>query len=248
MPILPLFTSSFTGPFTLPYPAFVGATLLLALFLGYTAWRTAVLLRTWRPAQNPMLSTPENALRLILVGICIALGAIADVDAARLGWTFTDLPGQALRGTLWGLGLAFLFGFLTRSLIARTGRRFYSPLVLELILPKSHHEFFLLAFAMIPAVLLEELLYRSLLIGGLTPLVPSAVLIVVVGVVFGLLHTPQGTWGTLGATLAGILFGWLFVREGSLVLPVVAHYVANLAQIAWAYRYPEVTEAAPEAD
>ncbi|MEX1020730.1 MAG: CPBP family intramembrane glutamic endopeptidase [Litorilinea sp.] len=222
----------------LQYTAFVIATLFLASLLGYAAYRSAQLLQHWRPPRNPMLMGAENAMRLFLVIACILLGWASGLDRQTLGWTWDSAARQALYGLGWGLGLALIFGIATRRLIAHTGRRYYSPLVMELILPKSTAEFGALALAMIPAVLLEELLYRSLLIGGLSPHVSPALLIVGVGLLFGLLHTPQGTWGVLGAGLAGMLFGVLFVWEGSLLLPVVAHYVANMAQIAWVYARP----------
>jgi membrane protease YdiL (CAAX protease family) len=55
-------------------------------------------------------------------------------------------------------------------------------------------------------------------------------------VLFGLLHSPQGVWGMAGAALAGILLGLLFLAAGSLLLPCIAHYVANMMQIGVAYR------------
>ena len=74
-------------------------------------------------------------------------------------------------------------------------------------------------------------MFRSLLIGGLSPLLPTAWLIVGFSVVFGLLHSPQGAWGMVGAGAAGALFGLLFLWQQSLLTPFVAHYVANGAQI-----------------
>jgi membrane protease YdiL (CAAX protease family) len=87
-------------------------------------------------------------------------------------------------------------------------------------------------------VLLEELLFRSLLIGGLSPLLPAPLLMVLVSFLFGALHAPQGLWGMVGAGAAGIIFGALFLAEQSLLAPIVAHYLANLVQIMLAMRFP----------
>ncbi len=89
---------------------------------------------------------------------------------------------------------------------------------------------------MVTVVLLEELLFRSLLVGGMTPLLPGPLLVLSVGIVFGLLHSPQGTWGMAGAALAGVILGALFLLAGSLLLPSIAHYVANMVQVSVAYR------------
>lgn len=215
------------------YSLFVIATLILTLIISYTAYRSAQLLRTWRPAQNPLLSTPENILRTVLIVLCILLGLLSGLDWEILGWTLEDAFAQTLRGVLWGLGMAVFFRLTTQLVMRHTGHRFYSSLVLELILPRTRTEFLWLLLAMWPVVLLEELLYRSLLIGGLTPLLPEMLLVIVVGIAFGLLHQPQGIWGMFGAGFAGVVFGMLFVAQGSLLLTIVAHYVANIAQIAW---------------
>jgi membrane protease YdiL (CAAX protease family) len=39
-----------------------------------------------------------------------------------------------------------------------------------------------------------------------------------------------------GAALAGVLFGWLFLAAGSLLLPLAAHYATNLVQLGIALR------------
>jgi membrane protease YdiL (CAAX protease family) len=89
---------------------------------------------------------------------------------------------------------------------------------------------------MVPVVVLEELLFRSLLLAGLAPLAPQPLLLVAAGLAFGLMHSPQGAWGMIGAGLAGMGLGLLFLWAGSLVLPFVTHYVANVVQVGLAMR------------
>ncbi len=55
----------------------------------------------------------------------------------------------------------------------------------------------------------------------------------------GLLHWPQGV--VLGATLAGVVFGLLFLFTGSLWVPLAAHYVLNVTQLLLA----QITRAQP---
>src|SRR5690606_9263296 len=135
-----------------------------------------------------------------------------------------------------GLLLALIYYWSTRWVMARTGLRFYSTKLIRLIVPRNRREFAVMLLVMLTVVLVEELLFRSLLIGGLMPLVPAWALVVASSVIFGLMHSPQGLWGMLGVSLGGLLLGWMFVATGSLVMPLVCHYVTNMAQIAAAYR------------
>ena len=216
---------------TSTYWIFVGLTLALTGFLGYATFATARLLQTWRPDRNLMLLPGENLLRLGMIGACWGLGRLSGLGAGALGWRSQGWPIQVVGGVGIGLGVAAVFVTATRWLVQRTGHRFYSDQIIDLIVPASGRELAWVAAALVPAVLLEELLFRSLLLGGLAPVLPVTWLLLGFGVIFGLLHSPQGAWGMAGAGLAGILFGLLFLWQGSLILPVVAHYVANLAQI-----------------
>ncbi|OUC08017.1 hypothetical protein RY27_11515 [Litorilinea aerophila] len=134
-------------------------------------------------------------------------------------------------GISLGVMLALFFYGATRWLTARTGHRYYSPLLLEIIVPRTAWELLGVLLALIPVVLLEELLFRSLLVGGLLPILPAPLLVVGWGILFGLMHSPQGLWGMTGASLAGIFLGVLFLEQGSLLTPLVTHYVANAVQI-----------------
>lgn len=218
------------------YWLFVGLTLALTGFLGYATFSTARLLQSWRPQGNLMLLPGENLLRLGMIGACWVLGRLSGLEPGLLGWGVEGWSSQLVWGVGIGLGMAVFFVAATRWLVQRTGSRFYSDQIIDLIVPTSNRELVWVAAALLPAVLLEELLFRSLLLGGLAPILPVGWLLVGFGVVFGLLHNPQGTWGMIGAGLAGTLFGVLFLWQGSLILPVVAHYVANLAQIVVAMR------------
>ena len=218
------------------YLLFVVLTLLLTGWIGYNTYATAQLLRTWRPPSNPLLHPLETVVRLLLIAGCIGLGWLSGLAWSVLGWDASNPWMQVVLGVLGGAALGALFLFATRLVVKRTGQRYYSPLVLELIVPKDRRELLLTTLAMVTVVLLEELLFRSLLVGGMTPLLPGPLLVLGVGILFGLLHSPQGTWGMAGATLAGIILGALFLLAGSLLLPCIAHYTANMVQVSVAYR------------
>lgn len=217
----------------LRYWLFICLTLLFTTLMGVSTFSTARMLQKWVPDRNLLLMPAENLLRVVLIGVCLLLGWLSGLSPMQLGWSWSgvDWMRSVGMGVAWG-GLMALFFFLsTRWLIAATGMRFYSSVLVDAILPRTRREFLLVAVVMIAVVTLEELLFRSLLIGGLVVMVPPWVLLVVWGVVFGALHSPQGLWGMVGAGMAGVFFGVLFLSYGSVLTPVVAHYVANMVQI-----------------
>ncbi|MEZ4658479.1 MAG: CPBP family intramembrane glutamic endopeptidase [Caldilineaceae bacterium] len=225
---------------SLRYQIFVLLTCLLIAFLGYGTYSTAKLLRTWRPDRNLILLPAENVLRILLLPVCVGLGVLSQLPYVQLGWHIDQSPAQVAIessvGIILGCAVAFLFYLSTRWLMATNGARYYSTVLIEAVLPRNRRELGLVFLAMLPIVLLEELLFRSLLIGGLAPLVPVPVLLIGMGILFGAMHSPQGAWGMTGAGLAGVLFGGLFLWFGSLLAPIVAHYVANMVQIGVAMR------------
>lgn len=111
------------------------------------------------------------------------------------------------------------------------GKEIYSPTVMRNIMPRNRIEWLLVPAAMALAVLLEEVLFRSLLIGGLSTTVPLVILLVGFSAIFGLMHSPQGTLGVIMTGLMGLWLSLLFVWSGGIILPLTAHYVINLLQL-----------------
>lgn len=218
------------------YWLFVLLTLLLTGFVAYATVRSARLLKQWPPDLNPLLIPGENLLRLLLIAACLGLSRLSGLSPAQLGWRFDQALPHALWGVAAGLVLAGLYIVLTRQLVAVTGHRYYHTTVLRLIIPRTHRQLAWVLLVMGPVVLVEELIFRSLLIGGFAPIAPVGWLILAGGLVFGALHSPQGRWGMVAAAVAGVGLGWALVATGSLVLPLVAHYVTNSVQIILAYR------------
>lgn len=219
---------------TYRYWLFVVLTCLLTGVIGYATYSTARLLQVWQPDRNLLLLPGEAFVRLLLIGACVGLGLLSGLPAETLGWTMDEAGRQIAWGVGWGILMALFFTVATRLVTESTGKRFYSNLIIDQILPQNSREVVLVTLSMALVVLVEELLFRSLLLGGLTPLLPAALLVGLAGLLFGLMHSPQGIWGMAGAMMAGIMLGALFFQAGSILLPLVAHYVANMAQIGWA--------------
>jgi membrane protease YdiL (CAAX protease family) len=217
------------------YIAAVALTLLLVSFVGYGTYRAAQLLPQWPLDQNPLLHPVETGVRLLLIVICIGLGFLGGQSWAALGWQARQPLAQSVWGILWGLVLAAIYILTTRWVMAKSGDRYYAPTVVRVIVPRSPMQLLAVALAMVTVVALEELLFRSLLLGSLTPLAPSWFLLAAGGVIFGLMHSPQGWWGMVAIAVGGVALGLMFLWTQSLLMPIVAHYVVNMAQIVYAY-------------
>ena len=228
------------------YIAFVVLTTLLVSFVGYGTYRAAKLLPDWPLEQNPLLHPTETVLRMVLIVLCVGLGIMSGQTRATLGWQMPQPLAQIAWGTLWGLALAAVYIVTTRWVMVKSGGRYYTPNVVRVIVPRTHKQLLAIAFAMLSVVFLEELLFRSLLLGAMTPLLPTWLLLTAGGILFGLMHSPQGWWGMVAIALGGVLLGFMFLAEQSLLMPAVAHYVANMVQITYAYwrGVPELTTSA----
>jgi len=176
----------------------------------------------------------ENAARLGMIALCVGLGWLSGRGAAGLGW----LPAQPLAdiglGVAAGLGLSL--ALLPMGLWVRRYRpAWYSDVVMQAVMPRTRREWPLVILAFLPTALLEELLFRSLLLGGFAPFVDVLYFAVAVSIFFGLLHLPQGEWGVVGVTLVALALSALFLWRQSLLVVVMAHWVANVAQLVQAW-------------
>ena len=207
----------------------IGSSVLVAQAVGAKEMRDARVLAKQSLVWSVIISIP-----LVITGLFAAdwlMGLFGmEAEVTRIGADYL----RVTMGTVVALAL-FFFG-ATRWLVRRTGGRFYSTTLINAIRPRSGGELLLVLLALVSAVMLEELLFRSLLLGGFAPVLPRWILLIGASIVFGLLHSPQGVWGMFGAALAGFFFGALFYWYGSLLAATIAHYVANAVQVVVAMR------------
>jgi membrane protease YdiL (CAAX protease family) len=126
--------------------------------------------------------------------------------------------------------------------LARWRTRLYDPTVILNVLPRNRRQWVTVLLAFVSTVVLEELLFRSLLVGGLSTAAPALLLAAGFSLVFGLVHWPQGVLGVVATTVAGFVLTVLFLVRGSLLPPLVAHYAVNVLQVALASRQREALE------
>jgi membrane protease YdiL (CAAX protease family) len=99
------------------------------------------------------------------------------------------------------------------------------------LLPRSRSERHLFALVGVTAGVCEEWLYRGFflaLVAAVVPGLPTALLVLVAAVAFGLAHAYQGSSGTLTTGVLGGVLAGVYVATGSLLLPVLLHAAIDL--------------------
>ena len=84
---------------------------------------------------------------------------------------------------------------------------------------------YIISTAVLPAIA-EEFVFRKVICHSLFPYGPKTA-VVVSAVLFGLMHT---SFHKIGFTfVAGIFLGWLYVASKNIIVPMVFHFIHNLA-------------------
>jgi membrane protease YdiL (CAAX protease family) len=233
--------------FSTGYLVLAVGSLLLVTFLSWSTYQSGRILQESPPDTNLLLSTPENVARFVLIGLCIGLGLASDLDLTRLGWTLADPWASLLKGAVLGVAVQIPLSWLTRRIVSRLGPSsdIYSPVVVRLILPKTRREAVLVALAFLPAVFMEEMLFRSLLVGGFSLVFNPWILGLAWAMVFGTMHLPQGSLGMIATSFIGFVLAGAFIVSGGLLVPVSAHYVINILQVWDADRHKEWLKSFP---
>lgn len=218
----------------MPILFIIGMFLMLG-FVSYATFRSSEILQIAPPDENILLIPAENVVRLVMIALCIGLGFLSPAGLTALGWLPADPLGDIGIGVVVGVSISLVATPLT-ALVIRHHPEWYSDVVLQSIRPRTRRQWPLVILALLSAVLLEELLFRSLLLGGFSLYVNVLFFAVAASVLFGLLHHPQGEYGVAAVTVVGLLFSALFLWRGSLLVVVVAHWITNIGQLVQAER------------
>lgn len=211
-------------------PIFLIGLLALLVFISLATWRTNQALQTWIPEENILLSLPENIARLALIAVSIGLGFLSGEDFLTLGWAPPNPLGDIGIGIAVGILFPVLLYFPSKW-VEEHHPQWYSDVVIRTIRPRSSREWPWVILALLPVALMEELLFRSLLLGAFSPHVNIIYFVVGVSIFFGLLHIPQGEWGVVGVILVSLVFSFLFLWRQSLLVVVIAHWLMNVVQL-----------------
>ena len=89
----------------------------------------------------------------------------------------------------------------------------------------------LFVFILIEAPVVEELLFRGVLFGGLTKIMPVWGAMLLSGFLFAFIHVNAAT--LIPLWFLGVAFAWLYVRTGTLLAPMAVHFFFNATNLAF---------------
>ena len=214
-------------------------TVLLVCLTAAMGWLTVQsgrLLRRFTPQTNLLLLVPDNLARLFLIMVCVVIGIAIGPGIETLGWGTDRLLVDLGLGTGVGLLLVPAIVWAGNYVVTRWGDGVYDNRLLRAIVPVDRREWIGVVLALLPAAFVEELLFRSMPLAGLTWLISPWVMMWPLALVFGLLHWPQGEWGVVGTTLLGLVLSVLFLLSGSVWVPLATHWILNVVEITMAHR------------
>jgi membrane protease YdiL (CAAX protease family) len=181
------------------------------------------------------------AFNLALAGFAIGIGVAARMTVAELGLARADIP----RGVRYG---AVAAGLVTAAVLVAALVPAFSSAFEDDRVEIGFGAMLVKAVVVIPlgTVLVDELIFRGVLLGLLRRVAPTVVAVLVASVLFGLWHV-YPAWrgdaenqalvsaeklstvlGTMAATTAaGLVFCWLRIASRSLVAPMLAHCATN---------------------
>ena len=87
----------------------------------------------------------------------------------------------------------------------------------------------LYTFVLLEAPLLEEPLFRGVIFGGFSRIMPVWLAIALSGFLFAFVHVNAAT--LIPLWFLGIAFAWLYVRTGTLLAPMAAHFTFNAVNL-----------------
>lgn len=183
------------------------------------------------------LSEGPSFLRLAIAGeaglLLLAWAAARWLDISPLEQL---QPAPAAFGTGIVAAVPLLLGLRwTLRTGAKSMRRLVTLVVEQLgplLAPRSLVELALLAAL---AGVAEEVLFRGVVQVGLARVLPEGGALVVASAAFGLAHFITPTYALL-AGLAGLYLGGLFLLQGSLTAPIVAHAVYDVVALNYVAR------------
>lgn len=188
--------------------------------------------RSARPTLTTTLLLANVAgSQAVALSALVAVAWWTEVPAAAFGVAAGPVVPAVGLGLLAGVGL-YAGSEAAAALGARAGTAAPERLR-EAMAPTDARDWVLLLAVVLPVVaVFEEALFRGALVGafavgfGIDPWL----LVVPASVAFGLGHGAQGRLGIAVTGVLGVVLAALFVRTGSLLVVVVAHYVVNATE------------------
>ncbi|WP_329084168.1 CPBP family intramembrane glutamic endopeptidase [Streptosporangium sp. NBC_01469] len=151
------------------------------------------------------------------------------LDAAGIGLVIKELPDELL-GAILGFLVAGAVGVLVFGWLAARGKSVPGQQAVVHLLPRTKAERWYAAGLAVTAGITEEIVYRGLLIAvgmGALGLSENAAAFAALAV-FVVGHLYQGRRGMITVALIGLTLTALYLKTGSLLIPILLHALIDL--------------------
>ena len=145
---------------------FIFGTLALVAFLYWASYRSAQVMRHATIEGNLLLSWPEIVFKLVVLGFCSGLAATLGNSRVGLGWPPQTFWLDIVVGIGFGIAIQVAVNIVSAVAVRSLGKDIYSEKVLKSVSPRNRREWILTPLPLLLAVVVEEVLFRALLIGG----------------------------------------------------------------------------------
>jgi membrane protease YdiL (CAAX protease family) len=150
---------------------------------------------------------------------------------SSIGWTLRHRWRDVGLGVLLFIPMFFGAAFLERVLQA-AGFSVPSTPTPSALAAKGIGEYVLAFFLVVVVAVAEETIFRGYLVLRFKTVTASSVLaLLLAAVVFALGHGYEGTAGVVTVGTMGLVFGLVYLWRGSLVAPVVMHFLQDFLSI-----------------
>lgn len=160
--------------------------------------------------------------------LCLALFgvyAILQAPLSSIGLRLAKVTGLAL-GVAGGVATSLIVTLLVRELPLQSSYDLqYEHYILSHATGLIAVALFL--FALLFSPIIEEILFRGIVLAGLVNVTNGVFAVVVSAVIFAAVHYAGGVAQVTGAFILGLVLGWLYLRTRSIVPSSVAHIIYN---------------------
>ncbi|HEU5071707.1 MAG TPA: type II CAAX endopeptidase family protein [Verrucomicrobiae bacterium] len=220
---------------TLRQPGFWLACGLMAIGIASQGILAAVLALVdivWRQAGFGALQLErdplaEGIINLLALGLAIGVGLLVNRLPPRRAFPFTPIPRPA-----WGWFVLVVVGAaIVLSEVDNLFRWLLPPprwvveMMAEIFLVRGRFGSMFFTIVIVAPVM-EELLFRGLILRGLLGRFRPWTAVLMSAMLFGLMHV--NPWQMVPTFFLGWVFGWFYLRTGSLWPCVAAHALNNL--------------------
>lgn len=220
-----------SSPLTLTLTiALVGYLVVAGPLLGRYTYDKLARTRETDPMAYRRMITFWNAELWTLAAVALLIVAVEpNLDTADIGLVITGSPDHVL-GLIAGFLIAAVAGVFVFRRLAAQGKPIPGQQAVTHLLPRTAAERWYAAGLSVTAGITEEIIFRGLLIAiGTSALGLSKEAAAFCALaVFAAGHLYQGWRGMLAVTLVGFGLTMLYLRTGSLLMPILLHVLIDL--------------------